>query len=278
MRIAVAVVVGLVFLGSGYGVDAKEPRRERSERCLEICNFDFEQCQASEGSKGPGRCNIDVVRCKNACPLVTVEDPAVPTFKSQQRCIDDCRLIYKKCQGQAENKAGGNCAADDMRCEKACPAPPEAATAPAAAPGTAGSVAPAGSTTSAPVPPKSKPRRAARVEGAAAPAPAPATPAPPVAQRVESPPPTVRSGAAAAPEVAPAEASAGSARPARAERGFFGTLGCFFVACEPAGSSPCLQQCATNYDECQVRESKRGGECNTRLMNCRKDCSATPAR
>ncbi|MEO6025989.1 MAG: hypothetical protein ABIR79_03880, partial [Candidatus Binatia bacterium] len=56
------------------------------------------------------------------------------------------------------------------------------------------------------------------------------------------------------------------------ERGFFGTIGCFFVSCEPAGSSPCLQQCASSYDECHMRESKRGGECNTRLMNCRESC------
>lgn len=264
MRIAVAVVVGLVLSVSSHGVHAEEARRERSERCLEICNFDFEKCSKAEGPKGPGRCNIDVVRCKNACPFVTVEEPVVPTAVSHQRCVDRCRKTYETCLRQAENKTtGGKCAADDMRCEQACPKPPEVVAVPSPP-------APA-----AAVPAATKPL-AARVEGAAAPAPAAATSMPAVpAVGADVPPPTgVRSEAVAAPATAPAGASATAARPAQAERGFFATLGCFFVACEPAGSTPCLQQCGKSYDECLPRESgKRGGECNTRLMNCRQACS-----
>lgn len=269
MRIVGVVVAGIALLCSTWDVHAAEPKRERSEKCLEICNFDFEKCTASEGPKGHGRCNIDVVRCKNACPFETVEVPAVPTVKSHQRCIDDCRETYNKCLGKPENKNGGNCAAEDMRCEKACPVPPEVAAAASTAPAADGSQpAPA----AAPAPRK-KPRRAARVEGAAAPAPAPAPPAPPIVERVETPPPTVRSEGVTPPAPAPAAPAAAAARPAQQERGFFGKLGCFFVSCDPVGSSPCLQQCGFDYDECSARESKRGGECNTRLMHCRKACS-----
>src|SRR5688572_2564353 len=184
MRIVGAVVVGIALLCSASGVRADEAGRERSERCLEICNFDFEKCSEREGSKGHGRCNTDVVRCKKACPFATVEEPAVPTVKSHQRCVDRCRETYKKCLGQAKNKRGGNCAADDMRCERACPAPPEVAAVSPDAPGADGTAAGAPAVKA---PPKSKPRRAARVEGAAAPAPAP--PAPPVVERVEAPSP-----------------------------------------------------------------------------------------
>ena len=273
MRIVGAVVVGILLLSTAFDARADEPKRERSEKCLEICNFDFEKCSEREGPKGHGRCNIDAVRCKNACPFETIEEPAVPTAKSHQRCIDRCRETYESCLGKVENKAGGNCAAEDMRCEKACLPPPEVAAVP---PGGA-AVDGAQPAPAAQPPPKAKRRRAARVEGQAAPAPAPAPAAAPVVERVETPPPTVRSEAAA-----PAEAPvppAAAARPAQAERGFFGKLGCFFVACDPPGSTPCLQQCGVDYDECQPRESKRGGECSTRLMHCRKACSeAAPAR
>ncbi len=272
MRIVGAVVVALVLFGSGH-VRAEEPKRERSERCLEICDFDFEKCSKAEGPKGPGRCNIDVVRCKNACPFVTIEEPAVPTAKSHQRCVDRCRDTYAKCLADPKNKSGGNCAADDMRCERACPAPPEVAEVAPVAPGVDGQPA-AGAPAAAAPPRKKKARRAARVEGSAAPAPLPAPAAPPpVVERTGTPPPTVRSEAAAAPATAPV-APAAAAGPAQQERGFFGKLGCFFVSCEPAGSTPCLQQCAADYDECLPLESKRGGECATRLMNCRKACSA----
>ena len=116
-----------------------------------------------------------------------------------------------------------------------------------------------------------KPRAAARVEGAAAPAP---MSAPPAAARGEVAP-TVRSEAVAPPAKAQAEASETGVRPAGSKRGFWGTLKCFFVACEREASTPCLDQCATAYDECRVHESKRGGECNTRLMNCRQSCTGT---
>jgi hypothetical protein len=123
-----------------------------------------------------------------------------------------------------------------------------------------------------------RPPRAARVEGAAAPAPVSATPVLVPYEHPAPAPSSVRSEAAAPPAAAPAPASVEAARPASKERGFFGTLGCFFVSCEQAGSTPCLKQCSSAYDECHARESKRGGECNTRLMNCRQGCgSAAPA-
>jgi len=272
MRIVGVAVVGILLLCSAFDARADEPKRERSEKCVEICNFDFEKCTANAGPKGHGRCNIDVVRCKNACPFETIEEPAVPTAKSHQRCVDGCRDVYQKCLAKPENKSsGGTCAADDMRCEKACPAPPEPEVAgvPPGAPSADGTqAAPA-----AKAPPPAKPRRAARVEGHAAPAPAAATPAPPVVERVEAPPSTVRSEAVTPPSEAPV-APAAAARPAQEERGFFATLGCFFVSCDPVGSTPCLQRCGADFDQCQVRESKRGGECSTRLMHCRKACSA----
>jgi len=282
MRIAVAVVVGVVLLSSGHTVRAAEAPRQRSEACLDSCNFAFEKCQASEGVKPTGRCNINVVRCKNECPYEAVEATTVPTAKSHYKCIDACRATYKACQGRAESKRGGACAADDMRCEKACPKPEPsvAAAAPPAPPTTSGD-----DSAAAPVAPaapalevKSKPRRAARVEGAAAPAPASAPPVAEVGERAGASAPTVRSGAVTPPATAPTEASTAVARPAQSERGFFGRLGCFFVSCEPAGSIPCLEQCATAYDDCHARESKRGGECNTRLMHCRQGCrDAVPA-
>ncbi len=289
MRIVAAVVVGAVLLGSGHAASAAEARRQRSERCLEICNFTFEQCQHDESSKANGRCDIDAVRCKNACPYVTIEEPAVPTAMSNARCVEACRDTYKKCTGLAANKRGGNCAADDLRCEHACPKPPEPPV--AGAPGS-----PEGAAAAAP----KTPLHGNRVEGAAAPAPIGPTPivapkeraagtaehAVSASERAESAgEQPVASGAAtrseSAVEPAPEGAAAtAAARPAPAERGFFATLKCFFVACEPAGSSPCLLQCANAYDQCKVRESKRGGECNTRLMNCRRGCEAapTPAR
>src|SRR5438105_2208141 len=98
MRIVVAVVVGVVLLHVGHVANAAEAQRQRSERCLEICNFTFEQCQQGESSKANSRCNIDAVRCKNACPFQTIDEPAVPTAMSRQRCVDACQLTYKKCQ------------------------------------------------------------------------------------------------------------------------------------------------------------------------------------
>lgn len=282
MRIVAVVVVGAALLGMGHAANAAEARRQRSERCIEICNFTFEQCQKETSSKANGQCNIDAVRCKNACPFETIEEPAVPTAMSHARCIDGCRETYKKCTQKAANKRGGSCAADDVRCEQACPKPPEAAvTGEPGAPAEAGApgVAPAAA-------PVKKPKRGNRVEGAAAPAPIGPTPVVVPRERPVQPaaapePPAAapaRSEAAAPAAPAPAPASA-AARPAPEERGFFGTLACFFVSCEPAGSTPCLQQCGAAYDECKVRESKRGGECNTRLMNCRKSCSeAAPAQ
>jgi hypothetical protein len=280
MRIAVAVVVGCVLLSFGPAARAEEAPRKRDEVCLDGCNFVFEKCQAKAGPKGDGRCSVEVVRCKKECPYETVEVPAVPTAKSQQRCVDDCRDAYKKCQGLAANRAGGNCQAEDMRCEKACPKPPEpvVAAAPTPASGSAATSATASDAAAAPpvaapapaVP--AKPRRAARVEGAAAPAPISATPAVPAGERAGATAPTVRSEAVTPPAVAPTEASPAVARPAQSERGFFGKLACFFRSCEPAGSTPCLQQCSTAYDQCRAQESKRGGECNTRLMRCRQSC------
>jgi hypothetical protein len=79
---------------------------------------------------------------------------------------------------------------------------------------------------------------------------------------------------------APGEARA-AARPEQGERGFFEKLGCFFRSCEPTGSTPCLDACAKAYDECHASESKRGGECSTRLMHCRQGCrdaTSGPAR
>jgi hypothetical protein len=284
MRIVVAVVVGVVLLHAGHVANAAEAKRQRSERCLEICNFTFEQCQKDESSKGNSRCNIDAVRCKNACPFQTIEEPAVPTAMSHQRCVDTCQLTYKKCQGRSENKRGGNCGADEVRCEQACPKPPEPAVVAVPDPN-----APPGSppVVIAPVP-TARPKKGLRIEGAAAPAPVSATPVPPPppvermvpaarvvpAERAVGGEAPARREAVAPAAAPPAAASEAAAHPAPKQRGFFGTIGCFFVACEPEGSTPCLQQCANAYDECQVRESKRGGECNTRLMNCRKSCSA----
>ena len=278
MRVVVAVVVvGAVLFGLGHPASAAEARRQRSERCLEICNFTFEQCQKDTSPKSNGQCNIDVVRCKNACPFETIEEPAVPTVASHGRCIEACRLTYKKCMQKAENKRGGNCAADDVRCEQGCKKPPEAA-----APAAAGSTPGPDGVVPAAVPAK-KPKRGPRVEGAAAPA--PLAPTPVVAPRerpaqpAEAPATAPARSEAVAPAAAPAAAAAGSARPEPEKRGFFATLGCFFVSCDLPGSTPCVQQCNTAYDECRVRESKRGGECNTRLMNCRKTCSeAAPAQ
>jgi hypothetical protein len=277
MRIAGAVVVGVVLLLCGQVASAAEARRERSEVCLETCNYDFDKCQARQGSKANGRCNIDAVRCKNACPFVTVEEPAVPTEKSHERCLDACRLTFKKCSARPENKSGGPCAADDVRCEQACPKPPppppemvQIPPPPGSPPGTPPVVVPAPAATA-------RPKRAGRVEGAAAPAAVSATPAYIPIERPPAPAPSARSESATPPAAVPAEASATGAHPAPQERGFFATLGCFFVSCEPAGSTPCLKQCADTYDECHMRESKRGGECNTRLMNCRQSCSAAPA-
>lgn len=278
MRIVVAVVVGVVLASGVHAASAAEAKRQRSENCLDSCNFAFEKCQAGQSSKSGGRCNIEAVKCKNACPYETVEEPAVPTEKSHGRCIDACRLVFKKCSGQAENKHGGNCAADDVRCEQACPKPPppppEMVEVPPPAgspPGTPPLVVPAPVATA-------RPKRAGRVEGAAAPAPVSATPAvvPVPVERPVGSPPAVRSEPAVPP--AAAASAEGVVHPVPKERGFFGTLGCFFVSCEPAGSTPCLKQCAAAYDECHVRESKRGGECNTRLMSCRQGCSnAAPA-
>ncbi|MCC6847427.1 MAG: hypothetical protein IT294_02910 [Deltaproteobacteria bacterium] len=292
MRIVAAVVAGAVLLASGSAANAAEAQRQRSEKCLEICNFTFEQCRKDTGPKASGRCDIDIVRCKNACPFVTIEEPAVPTAMSHQRCIDRCQETYQKCLRRPENKRGGNCAADDVRCEQACPKPPEpavAAGAPAAEGGGSGA-APAAAT-----PPK-KVKRGLRIEGAAAPAPispppvvAPAErpvpaaeyPAGSVPARGEAVPPAAIAPASAAPAAAApaaaAAAPAAAAHPQPAERGFWATLGCFFVQCEQPGMTPCLKQCGDAYDQCRVRESKRGGECNTRLMNCRKDCSAASA-
>jgi pyruvate/2-oxoglutarate dehydrogenase complex dihydrolipoamide acyltransferase (E2) component len=273
MRIAVAVVVGVVLLSSGHTARAAEPPRQRNETCIDSCNFAFEKCLTREGAKPTGRCDVNVVRCKNECPYEVVEVPTVPTAKSHQRCVDACRATYKKCENLADsNRQGGRCAADDMRCEKACPKPePEvAAEPPPAPPVEAGGMpvaAPAAPAAPAvPVPEvKSQPRRAARVEGAAAPAPA-------VGERAGATAPTVRSEGSTPPAAAPAEASAAAAHPAQSERGFFGKLGCFFHSCEAPGSTPCLKECGIVYDVCRTRESKRGGECNTRLMHCRQDC------
>ncbi len=283
MRIAVAVVVGIVLSACVLGgsvARAEEPRRERSENCLETCNFYFDKCQQKQGSKNDGRCNIDVVRCKNECPFVTIEEPAVPTAKSHQRCIDACTLDFKKCTGKAENKRGGTCSADNVRCAQACPKPPPpppemvaVPPPPGSPPGTPPQIVPAPA-------PTARPKRAVRVEGAAAPAPVTATPVYvplPVARPTSATVPSARSEAVAEPAAAPVEPSRDAARATPEERGFFGTLKCFFVACEKAGSTPCLTQCNAAYDECHMRESKRGGECNTRLMNCRQGCSAADA-
>ncbi len=280
MRIAVAVVVGFVLLSVGHVARAEEAKRPRNENCLDSCNFAFEKCQAREGVKPTGRCHTTVVKCKQDCPFEAAADPtAPPTEKSHQKCVDACRDTYKKCLGRAENKRGGRCQADDVRCEQACPKPPpEMVEVPASE---AVSGAPAGNTPGTvlvpvPVPTPAK-RRAARVEGAAAPAPVSATPAAPVVERPPPPATSVRSEGATPPETAPAESSAAGARPAQAERGFFGKLGCFFVSCDPPGSTACLKGCAMAYDECHALESKRGGECSTRLMHCRRDCSDAAA-
>lgn len=289
MRIVAVVVAGVVLLAAAHPAGAAEAKRRRSEKCLEICNFTFEQCQKELGPKGHGRCSSDAVRCKNACPFETIEEPAVPTAASHQRCIDVCRDTYQKCLRRPENKNGGRCAADDVRCEQACPKPAELA----AATGAPGSGVPGAAA------PAKKPKRGLRIEGSAAPA--PLEPAPVAAPPGERPLPAAEgpagsvpahaeavapaakapadaASAAAAPGVAPAAptaaAAAAAARPASEERGFWGTLRCFFVACEKPGTTPCLQQCEAAYDQCRVRESKRGGECNTRLMRCRKECSA----
>ena len=269
LRTVAAVVTGMVLLCSARLATAADAKPPRSESCLELCNWRFEKCQAQESSKKSGsRCNIDIVKCKQECPPEPADTSAVPTERTHTKCVDACRATYKTCLGKAENKHGGPCAADDIRCEQACPKPP-AAEAAAPAPGTAGTTAGA-APPPAPAQPK-KPRVAARVEGAAAPAPLSATPA---AARNEVAP-TVRSEAVAPPAKAPAEASEAAVRPTSAKRGFWGTLKCFFVACEREASTPCLDQCATAYDECRVHESKRGGECNTRLMNCRQSCAGT---
>jgi hypothetical protein len=271
-KMVVAVVVGLVLTCSAQlaRADAKAPR---SETCLDKCDFVFEKCQAAESSKKHGsRCNIEAVRCKQDCPAEPVEDSRVPTDRSHRKCVDGCRATYKACLGRAENKGGGSCAGDDVRCEKACPKPlPAMVTGPS-------STGPGGAPSSAPLAPPveakpKKPRAAARVEGAAAPAPASATPAATLGERGDTAP-TVRSEAVAAPTKAPAEASDTAVYPSGSDRGFFGRIKCFFVACEREASTPCLTQCATAYDECRVRESKRGGECSTRLMNCRQSCSS----
>jgi len=274
MRIAVAVVVGVVLALGVRAAGAEEARQQRSEDCLTLCNYQFDRCQARSSSKQSDRCNLEAVKCKNACPYETIEQPTPPTEKSHDRCIEGCRQTFKKCSAKPENKRGGPCAADDVRCEKACPKPPppppemvEVPPPPGSPPGTAPVVVPV--PTGTPRPP-----RAARVEGAAAPAPVSATPVLVPYARPAPAPSGVRSEAAAPPAAAPAPASPDAVRPAPKERGFFATLGCFFVACEPEGTTPCLKQCAAAYDECHARESKRGGECSTRLMNCRQGCSA----
>ncbi|MCC6766707.1 MAG: hypothetical protein IT293_18770 [Deltaproteobacteria bacterium] len=296
MRIVAAVVAGAVLLASGHAAHGAEARRQRSEKCLEICNFTFEQCQKDTSPKANERCNIDIVRCKNACPFVTIEEPAVPTAVSHQRCIDRCRDAYQKCLRRPENKGGGKCAADDVRCEQACPKPPEPAV--AGAPGAPAAGGAAAGAAPAAVAPK-KVKRGPRIEGPAAPAPISPTPVavpnerpapaaerpagsvpaygeavPPAAVAPAAAVPASAAPAVAAPAAPAAAAPAAAAHPQPAERGFWGTLGCFFVQCEQPGTTPCLQQCGDAYDQCRVRESKRGGECNTRLMNCRKDCSA----
>jgi hypothetical protein len=274
MRIAVAVVIGAVVLSSsGHTVWAAEAPRPRSENCLDGCDFLFDKCQAREGAKSTGRCHIDVVRCKNECPYEAPADPnAPPTVRSHNQCVDACRGVYKKCLGRAENKRNGSCAADDMRCEKACPKPapePELVEAPPAAPagepGAAAAPGPAAPRAVRVVEPV-KPKKSLRVEGVAAPAPVTATPAVATREIAAAPP------AVAPPAAAPAEPSSEAARPVQSERGFWGTLGCFFRSCEPAGSTPCLQGCANSYDQCRAHESKRGGECQTRLMHCRQSC------
>ncbi len=273
LRTVAVVVTGMVLLCSARLATAADTRPPRSESCLEVCNWQFEKCRTQESSKKPNsRCNIDVVKCKNGCPAQPPDTSAVPTERTHTKCVDACREVYQKCLRRPENKHGGPCAADDVRCEQACPQPPPEVAAPAPS-GAAGAAA---TTTGAAAPPPSaakpkKPRAAARVEGAAAPAPVSATPA---ATRGEVAP-TVRSEAVAPPAKAPAEASQTGVRPAGAGRGFWGTLKCFFVACEREASTPCLDQCATAYDECHVHESKRGGECSTRLMNCRQSCAGT---
>src|SRR6185436_10791092 len=176
------------------------PRR-RSEVCLDGCNLGFERCQAREGAKPTGRCHIEAVKCKNDCPFELPPDPtAPPTAKSHARCVDDCRDIYKKCLGRSESKRGGKCQADDVRCEKACPKPPEEVAAPAT---TGEGAAAAGAPAAVAAPPPAK--RKMRVEGAAAPAPLSATPVPPpppaapVVQRQPAPVPTIRSADVAPP-------------------------------------------------------------------------------
>ena len=268
------MVTALVVLCSARHATAAEAKPPRSESCLELCNWRFEKCHAQESSKkANSRCDIEIVKCKNECPPEPADTSAVPTERTHTKCVDSCREVYKKCLGRPENKRGGPCAADDIRCEQACPKPPEA-EAVAPAPSGAGAPPPAPGAAAAPPPAAAKPKRpraAARVEGAAAPAPVSATPA---AARGEVAP-TVRSEAVAPPAKAGAEASETAVRPAGTERGFWGTLKCFFVACERQASTPCLEQCATAYDECHPRESKRGGECNTRLMKCRQSCPGT---
>jgi hypothetical protein len=279
MRIVVAVVVGCVLLSLGHVARAEDAPRRRSEICLDGCNLAFDRCQAHEGVKPTGRCHIAAVKCKNDCPFELPPDPtAPPTVASHERCVSDCRDTYKKCLGGAESRRGGKCQADDVRCEKACPKPPEETAAVPASTGEGG--APGAPVAPAPVPTPAK--RKMRVEGAAAPAPISATPAAPpapIVQRQPAPVPTVRSADVAPSSSAPVGASApvsASAAAPRAEpaekRGFFGNLKCFFVSCEPPGSTACLKGCGVAYDECRALESKRGGECNTRLMNCRKDC------
>jgi hypothetical protein len=272
MRIAVAVVVGVAVLGSVSAVCAAEPRRQRSEYCLDGCDLAFERCQARTSAKANSRCDIEAVKCKNDCPFETIEEPAVPTAQSHQRCVDACRDTYKKCLGRAENKRDGNCAADDVRCEQACPKPPpEVAAVPAGAPAAGGTSTTTGAPAAASAP--SAPSTGDRVAPPREPiVPERAAAAPPPAAVPErATPPAARSEA-----LAPPAESAAAARPAPQERGFFAKIGCFFYACEKASATtPCLDGCVTAYDECRAKESKRGGECNTRLMKCRQSCRDT---
>ena len=203
------MVVGVVLLGSGSAVFAAEARRQRNEYCTDGCDVAFERCKSQKSSKNDGRCNIEVVRCKNECPFETIVEPAVPTARSNQRCLDTCRETYKKCLGRAANKSGGKCAADDVRCEQACPKPPEVvAVPPPGSPAAAGVAAEPGAAPVAAPAPAKKPKRATRVEGAAAPAPVSATPVVVPAAPPPAPSTTVKSEA-----VTPPSDTAAAARP-----------------------------------------------------------------
>jgi hypothetical protein len=84
MRIAVAVVVGVVVMGSVSAGFAAEARRQRAEYCVDGCKPRLRALSGAERArKDNSRCNIEAVKCKNDCPFETIEEPRRPDRAEQ---------------------------------------------------------------------------------------------------------------------------------------------------------------------------------------------------